>query len=660
MNDVRYSAFISYNHRDVAWARWLHRSLERYRVPRRLLGREGPYGPIAARLPPVFRDREELAASSNLAQSVQNALAVSGALIVICSPNGARSRWVNEEIRTFAALGRADRILCLIVDGDPQAPADDPAACMPPALAEIGQEPLAADLRKSGDGRAASRLKLLAALFQLPYDELRQREAARRQKRLLAIAAAASIGFVMMAGLAIAALLARNEAVRQRDIARERTITAERTVDFVKSMFEVSDPSEARGATITAREVIDRGVRDIRTSLQDEPAVRAELGLTLGEVYGSLGLFRQADRLIAWTFGIPHGREATRARQWLALGDSRFRLGDYEPAADAYRRGLTATAAAEPAADDLIAPLQVGLGQSLSALGEDAAAAQTIRSALARDLKAKGDRSPDVARDLEALGLNAFYAGRYAEAEPIVGRALAIRRADGGPLDPSVSDNLNTLGNIAYMRGDGVAAERYWQQNLAVDEKVLGPAHPDVAITLNNLGRVLLERRRFLEAQAMLDRAAKITLAERSETHDEMAFIYASLATVRRSLGDAAGARALLAKALVAARLHKHRTLGPILTDMADMRCATGDTAGALAQLDEAAPIVAETYPDDPWRTAWTQAIRADCLARAGRGAQARALLAQASPAIEKRWPAGSLYAVDLGQRRARIQAAKG
>ncbi|MFS0737482.1 toll/interleukin-1 receptor domain-containing protein [Sphingomonas sp. 1P06PA] len=660
MSDIRYSAFISYNHRDVAWARWLHKALERYRVPRRLLGREGPFGPIAARLPPVFRDREELAASSNLAQSVQDALAVSGSLIVICSPNGARSRWVNEEIRTFARLGRADRILCLIVAGDPLAPADEPAACMPPALQEIGQEPLAADLRKSGDGRAAAKLKLLAALLQLPYDELRQREAARRQKRLLAIAAAASVGFVMMAGLAIAALLARNEAVRQRDIARERTITAERTVGFVKSMFEVSDPSEARGATITAREVIDRGVRDIRTSLQDEPAVRAELGLTLGEVYGSLGLLRQADQLIAWTFRIPHGREATRARQWRALGDSRFRLGDYEPAADAYRRGLAAAAAAAPATDDMIASLQVGLGQTLSALGEDAAAARTIRAALARDLKAKGGRSPDVARDLEALGLNAFYAGRYAEAEPIVARALAIRRATGGPLDPSVSDNLNSLGNIAYLRQDGVAAERYWRQSLRVDEKVLGSDHPDVAITLNNLGRVLLERRRFADAEALLARAARITLAQKAETHDDMAFIFASLAAARRGLSDDAGAGALLEKALAAARLHKHRTLGPILTDMADMRCAAGDIAGGLRMLDEAAPIVAETYPDDPWRPAWNLAIRADCLARDGRGGQARTLLAKAMPAITMRWPAGSLYAVDLAARRARIRDAKG
>src|SRR5580700_10569510 len=114
---MQYSAFISYNHNDKREAGWLHRALETYRIPRRLRGRETPLGPLGSRLPPVFRDREELAASPDLAQSVRDALEVAGSLIVICSPNGARSQWVNEEIRAFTALGRRDRIQCLIVGG---------------------------------------------------------------------------------------------------------------------------------------------------------------------------------------------------------------------------------------------------------------------------------------------------------------------------------------------------------------------------------------------------------------------------------------------------------------------------------------------------------------------------------------------------------------
>src|SRR4051812_4268485 len=112
---MRYSAFISYNHKDRAWAGWLHRELERYRVPEAVHGRPAPWGPLGRKLPPVFQDREEMAASANLADSVREALRDASNLIVICSTHGARSRWVNEEVKVFAELGKRERIQCLIV-----------------------------------------------------------------------------------------------------------------------------------------------------------------------------------------------------------------------------------------------------------------------------------------------------------------------------------------------------------------------------------------------------------------------------------------------------------------------------------------------------------------------------------------------------------------
>ena len=88
---MRYRAFISYSHRDARWARWLHRALEGYAVPRRLVGAAGEFGPVPSRLRPVFRDRDELASAGDLGQRVKDALAASEALVVICSPAAAAS-----------------------------------------------------------------------------------------------------------------------------------------------------------------------------------------------------------------------------------------------------------------------------------------------------------------------------------------------------------------------------------------------------------------------------------------------------------------------------------------------------------------------------------------------------------------------------------------
>ena len=171
----KYRAFISYSHSDEKWARWLHRRLETYRLPRNLVGRETAFGPVPARFTPVFRDRDELATATSLGATLVAALEQSACQIVICSPKAAQSRWVNEEILTFKRLGREDRIFCLVVAGEPGVSADPARAaeeCFPPALirklgpdgelTEERGEPIAADVRPGKDRPATAMLKLLA------------------------------------------------------------------------------------------------------------------------------------------------------------------------------------------------------------------------------------------------------------------------------------------------------------------------------------------------------------------------------------------------------------------------------------------------------------------------------------------------------------------
>ncbi|MBT8062695.1 MAG: toll/interleukin-1 receptor domain-containing protein, partial [Gammaproteobacteria bacterium] len=109
MTGFRYKAFISYSHRDEKWASWLHKALESYRLPRQLVGRTTRYGEVPARFYPVFRDRDELSSGASLSDRVSEALDESESLIVVCSPAAAASKWVNEEIRVFRALGRGER-----------------------------------------------------------------------------------------------------------------------------------------------------------------------------------------------------------------------------------------------------------------------------------------------------------------------------------------------------------------------------------------------------------------------------------------------------------------------------------------------------------------------------------------------------------------------
>jgi tetratricopeptide (TPR) repeat protein len=646
---VRYSAFISYNHRDRKAASWLHRALETYRIPKRLIGREGLMGPIGARLPPIFQDREELAASSDLAASVREALSESASLIVICSPNGAASRWVNEEIREFTRLGRRDHLQCLIVGGDPHAstrPGGDPTQeCLPPALFEGGaSEPLAPDIRPGQDDRTSAKLKLLAGLLGVGYDELRQREQARRHRQLATAAAVSGVGFLAMAGLAGFALVSRNEAVRQRDIARQKTLTAERTVTFVKSLFQVADPSEARGESVTAREVLDRGARELDQGLGDEPTVKAELSTTLSEVYGELGLLKTSEAMLRHTLQLPGVDTATRARQLTALGEAQWRSGDYQGALASETQAMALLQQAGDAATALTPRLLLAMGGAQTRLGDHAAAQRNISAALAFDLKTPGVTQPQLALDHERLGLASFYANDLPAARREIEQGLAIRLKAQGATHPLVADDLNTLGTIALFQKDPATAERDYRRALKGYEAVLGPDHPLVASALNNIARVMLERRAFAEAKPLLQRALAINLAQKTDKADDLVFEYANLGIAERGLGRLTDAEAAFVKAEPVARINKHRNVAPIMVERAEIACLTGATARGLQLTEDARPIMAAAYKKDPWRVALVDAARGDCLVRSGHRAEGSALLRASAPVIQARWAPASLY----------------
>jgi hypothetical protein len=183
---MKYWAFLSYSHTDKKWGDWLHRALETYRVPRRLVGKDSHDGKIPERLFPIFRDREELPVSADLGANINEALRESRYLIVICSPRSAQSRWVGEEIKTYMRLGREDRILALIVDGEPNASDGKPGfkvedECFHEAMryrmadgefSQVRSEPIAADARQGKDGKENAKLKLLAGLLGVNYDDL--------------------------------------------------------------------------------------------------------------------------------------------------------------------------------------------------------------------------------------------------------------------------------------------------------------------------------------------------------------------------------------------------------------------------------------------------------------------------------------------------------
>src|SRR5215475_183255 len=114
---IRYGAFMSYSHRDFAWAKWLHKALENYRLDKDLVGRETPAGPVPKTLRPIFRDREDFSGGHTLTDATVAALDASAALVVLCSTVSAGRPAVNEEVRLFRARHPDRPVIPVIVEG---------------------------------------------------------------------------------------------------------------------------------------------------------------------------------------------------------------------------------------------------------------------------------------------------------------------------------------------------------------------------------------------------------------------------------------------------------------------------------------------------------------------------------------------------------------
>ncbi|KFN46604.1 TIR domain-containing protein [Arenimonas metalli] len=214
--EKRYRAFISYSHADEAAARWLQRALEGYRPPASL---RASHPGVPARLFPVFRDRDELASAHDLSDAIRHALDDSDALVVVCSPAAAASRWVDEEIRYFRASGRGHRIFCYLVAGQPRP--DSPQCAFPAAMlrderGEALHEPLAADATPAGDGRRNAMLRIAAGLLDVGVDELKRRDAQRQARFWAGMASASLLVAAVTVGLAVYAFKSRQESELRR------------------------------------------------------------------------------------------------------------------------------------------------------------------------------------------------------------------------------------------------------------------------------------------------------------------------------------------------------------------------------------------------------------------------------------------------------------
>jgi eukaryotic-like serine/threonine-protein kinase len=379
-----------------------------------------------------------------------------------------------------------------------------------------------------------------------PSTTYRLRKFVRRNSG--AVLAASVVVLALLAGGA-AATLGLVEARRAQLRAEQSAATAEQGAAFLMGIFQVNEPGEAQGNTITAREVLDRGAERIRADLADQPVVQARLMKVMGDVYRQLGLFAPAQALLE-----------------------------------------SAVAAAERAPD----PDEAGIVSALHGLGvvhSEKGDAATAEALLLRSLDLARQRRPvdpvQIARSARTLGGVYIRLGRHSEAMPLLVEALAMQERTLGPEAPAVSVTLANIGAMYLHQRLPDRAESYLRRSLAIDEARHGPDDYRVAESLSLLGVMYFLQQRYDEAVAAHERALVIWDRDLEPDHHRIASSHHNLGDARAGQRRFEEAEAHLLQALSL----KQQTYGPASTSTASTQKSLANVYRDQARYAEAEPL---------------------------------------------------------------------
>jgi len=352
----------------------------------------------------------------------------------------------------------------------------------------------------------------------------------------------------------------------QRDRAISEAEKSKAVSTFLENLFKNADPSESKGSTITAKEILERGAKRIDSELQEQPEIQATMFDVIGSVYYSLGQFEEAQPLFERSlyirdslFDKDHPDIAFSLNN---LGYLFCEMGEYIIADSVLNRALEINRIHLSTDDPEFAKVYGGLAWNWNLRGDYNKADSLYRKAIKIQL---ANDNPDVGVNYNNLALLMHEMNRYDEAELYFKKSLEILQEAYGDVHPEVATTLYNYGqlqrdmdhieeaieihkkvlkldrklygekhpNIAYSlnglasmmdkTGKTDEAEKLYKEALDLRRKLLGNDHPDVGYSLNNLGRIILRREAYDEAKTLFFEALEIHRTANGEEHPAVA-----------------------------------------------------------------------------------------------------------------------------------------
>jgi serine/threonine protein kinase/class 3 adenylate cyclase/Tfp pilus assembly protein PilF len=467
---------------------------------------------------------------------------------------------------------------------------------------EIDDPLLREDIADAVDGRPerrvdvrqlAERLRTLDARRAARERDARATARAERARKrwLAASLVAGGLGLV-----AVATAVQLRRVGLERDRANRAAVTSQRVSEFMTELFRLADPGEARGNSVTAREILDQGAQRIETQLADEPEVEATMMATMGSVYLGLGLPRAAkpilEKSLATRRRVFGADAAETADVLLLLGEAEYGSASYPAATDYFQGALDIRTRLFGPDDFRVAEALEGLARIRWRRGDYAGASEAAERGIAI-YRATGGHQDALAAILSRLATIRFTTGKFAEADSLFRQALELTRAAHGPEDRRVAQMMNNLGLALTWEKKYDEAGTYLRGAVAIYRKLLGNRHQLVAASSWALATLLHQQGRLAEAEALMREALAIQEERLGPAHTETAGATVMLAWILADQGRCREAEPLLRKAIPASE----RIYPPGHYAIAHARSILGECLAASGRDREAEPLLLESYP---------------------------------------------------------------
>jgi len=416
----------------------------------------------------------------------------------------------------------------------------------------------------------------------------------RRHRLGVSIAAAA---LLLLVAFAVMQAFEIRRIRQERDrTARERD-RANRIAEFMTKMFRVSDPGQARGNSITAREVLDKASKEIDTGLAKDPDMQAQMMNTMGVVYHSLGLFKEAESLYRRSLEIrtrlfgPNNRDTIISMVNLVetlLDETQF------PEAEKLVRQAYENARAHLGPSDPLT-IRAGstLGLALNNQGRYAEAEVILRQVVHdSDLIQDPDSRSELSRQTRnSLSINLAYQGKYAEAEKSFRELYNLTASKFGPNHPAALQAKTNIGNVVLQQSRWAEAETIYKEVLDQYNQIMGPEHPRTLLVMGNLGLAYLNEKRYPEAEALYRKLLDVKTRVLGPDNRQTLVVKAALGDVLYFEVKSQEAEKITREALEAER----RVLGPEHSDTLVTEDALGMILEQQHRYPEAEVVLKET-----------------------------------------------------------------